>query len=256
MKLSALVLTKNEKDLIGNCLKQLKFADEIILLDQESSDKTVKIAQKYTDKIFKTKTRSFAKNRNFLAQKANGQWLLYVDADERLSQVLIAQIKQATAQENFSAYYIPRKNLVLGKWLKHGGWWPDYVPRLIRKDKLIDWYGEVHESPKIRGRASKLKTPIVHFTARNLGLMFSKSISWAKIEAELYFRHRPTKVTIFKVIKSMTREFFSRYFLKLGFLDGKIGLIASIYQSLHQAMVMTYLWEKQNSAHKLDDFKN
>src|SRR3989344_2976305 len=150
MKISALILTNNEQEIIGDCLKQLKFVDEIIVLDQNSQDTTLEIAGQYTDRIYKTATEDFAKNRKTLASFAKGDWLLYLDADERLSQDLIAEIKNAIRRDRYSAFYFPRKNIIFGKWLRHTGFWPDYVVRLIKRSKLVSWQGKVHESPKIK----------------------------------------------------------------------------------------------------------
>ena len=248
MTISALILTKNEQDMIEDCLKQLKFVNEIIVLDQNSQDKTAKIAKKYTDNFIMSSSQDFDKNRNLLASSAKSDWLLYVDADERLSDKLIEEIKTEISKNDYSAYYFPRKNIILGKWLKHGGWWPDYVPRLFKKDKLIVWKGRVHESPKIQGDFGYLNTPLEHFTARNLSLMFRKTTHWAKVEAELFHQANHPPVTITRVVKSLALEFFNRYFAKLGLLDGQVGLIEAIYQALHKSIVLTYLWELQNDA--------
>ena len=148
------------------------------------------------------------------------------------------------------AYYFPRKNIIFRKWLRHGGWWPDYVPRLIRRSKLIGWEGKVHESPKFHGQFANFKSPLIHLTGRNLSQMLKKSTKWAKIEAELYYKTYSSKVSVLKVFKALFSEFFRRYFIKMGFLDGQAGLIESIYQAFHQAIVLVYLWELQNNANK------
>jgi glycosyltransferase involved in cell wall biosynthesis len=250
MRLSALILAKNEEEMIEGCLEQLDFVDEIIILDQGSMDRTVQIAKKYTDKIFKSAHDDFGKNRTILAQHAKGDWLLYLDCDERITKKNVEEINSAIKGGPKNSYYFPRKNFILGKEVKHGGWWPDYVPRLFYKSNLKGWYGRVHESPKIEGAISYMKNPIIHFTAREVNLMFLKSIKWAKTEAELRYEAHQPKVNILKTIKAMGIEFLNRYFVKRAFLDGSIGLIESIYQGLHQAMVMAYLWELQNKTVK------
>ena len=250
MKLSALILTANEEKLIEDAITQLEFADEIIVLDQGSEDKTVQIARKYTDKVFVVRKQSFDQARNLLAEKAKGDWLLYVDADERLNQDLVKEIKEACQSSEYDAFYISRKNIVLGKWLKHGGWWPDYVPRLFKKEKLDRWQGLVHESPLVSGQFGYLKNPINHLTAISLEKMLTKTTRWAKIEAELAFRANHPKVTIIKVIKSFIFEFANRYFIKIGFLDGTVGLVEAIFQGLHQCAKLTYLWELQHETEK------
>lgn len=246
MKISALVLTKNEQSMIGECLSQLDFVDEIIILDQDSTDRTIAIAKKYTGKIFKTKLDAFDQNRNILKDLARGQWLLYLDADERLEKESVSEIEEAIESDSFAAYHFPRKNIILGKWLKYGGWWPDFVPRLFKKDKLRGWYGQVHESPKVDGPFGYFKTPIVHLTARSTSQMLEKTTKWAKIEAELFQKANYPQVTITKVAKSAIVEFLRRYLAKRGYLDGTVGLIEAIYQSFHQAVVLTYLWEAQH----------
>ena len=245
MKISALILTKDEEEMIDDCLKQLSFADQIIVLDQNSRDKTVGIARKYTKDIFETKEEGFDKNRNTLAKMAKGDWLLYVDADERLNETLVKEIKTAIYEDKYAAYYFPRKNIILGKWLRHTGFWPDYVPRLFKGTNLVKWYGKVHESPQITGNFGYFKMPLSHFTAQSMSKMLNKSIKWAKIEAELSLKDKHPQVTILKVVKGMLFEFINRYFVKKGFLDGTVGLIESIYQAYHKAMVLTYLWELQ-----------
>lgn len=246
MKISALILAKNEEEKIGGCIKQLTFVDEILLLDQNSSDTTVKIAEKLNVNILKKATGSFDKDRNILKEAANGDWLLYVDADERFEQQTIAEIKAIVEREKGGAFYFPRKNIVLGKWLKHGGWWPDYVPRLFYKKDLIEWKGPVHESPVFKGRKQFAKNPINHFTAKSIKSMLEKTTKWAKIEAQLYYKTNFPMVTKFRVTKAIIREFVIRYFIKRALLDGRIGFIQSIFQALHQAIIMVYLWEMQN----------
>ena len=250
MKISALVLTRNEEELIGPCLAQLSFADEIIVCDQNSTDKTCEIAQKYTKNIIRSNSDDFSQNRNLLAKQAKGDWLLYVDTDERLDHKLTSEIKEITASGSFAAFYIARKNIILGKWLRHGGWWPDYAPRLFKKKSLIGWEGKVHETPKVDGEFGYLKIPLEHLTARSLSQMFAKTIRWAHIEAELNLQAKSSPVSIMKITKSILTEFFNRYFTKMGFWDGQIGLVQAIYQALHQAIVLTYIWEMQNTTEK------
>lgn len=249
-KISALVLAKNEEDLIGEALRQLKFTSEIIVLVQDSEDTTYEIAKKYTKNVLTTKNEDFDKNRNMLAQEAKGDWLFYIDADERLTLDNTSEIKKVIKLNTHSAYYFPRQNYILGKFQKHGGWWPDYVPRLFRKTDFLGWTGKVHESPKIRGTFGYLKNPLIHKTARSVSLMLEKSTKWAQVEAQLYYQSTNPKVTPSRVVKFSLYEFIKRYFLKLGFLDGKIGLVAAIYQALHNAMILTYLWELQNESEK------
>ena len=247
MKISALILAKNEEETLEECLRQLNFVDEIIVLDQFSTDDTIKIAKKYTDKVIQSSKQDFDVNRNILRSKAEGEWLLYIDSDERITSTLREEILTTIKDKKHAAYYIPRENYVLGKRIRHGGWWPDYVPKLFKKNQLIAWNGRVHESPQINGSFGYFKNPLIHYTARSMSKMFQKTIKWAKIEAELSFNAQHSKVSQIKLLKAMVFEFSSRYFKKLGILDGVPGLIEAIYQALHKAIVLTYLWEIQNN---------
>lgn len=247
MKLSALVLVKNEEKSISDCLKQLSFADEIVVLDQSSTDSTRKIAKKHSSRILESSSSDFSKNRNTLAENAKGDWLLYLDADERIDSDFIDELNNKIKNDEYSAYFVPRKNYVLGKRMKHGGWWPDFSPKLISKSKLIAWKGRVHESPQVKGEIGYFKSAITHLTAKNLNFMLTKSVKWAKVEANLNFENKAPKVTIAKVISAAAKEFVRRYVVNRGFMDGTLGLTQAIYQSLHQAIVLTYLWELQQN---------
>lgn len=222
--------------------------DEIIIIDQNSTDKTIQIAKKFTDKIFPTSSEDFSKNRNLLASYAKGDWLLYLDADERLTTELIDEIKSSIELAKSPAYYMPRQNFILGRQLRYGGWWPDYVPRLFRARYLIGWQGKIHESPKIKGEFGYFRNSLRHHTARSLSMMLTKSTKWAKVEANLFHDGSNPKVSAIKLLHFSSSEFISRYFIKLGFLDGSIGLISALYQALHKAMIFTYLWELQNNS--------
>ncbi len=257
MKISALILARNEEEVIEECLKQLDFVDEIIVLDQLSTDNTATIAKKYATKVMRSSKKDFNLNRTILRDEAKGEWLLYVDCDEKITTALKEEILSSVKKSNCEAYYFPRENFVLGKRLKHGGWWPDYVPKLFKKSQLITWHGRVHESPEVVGKFGYLKNPLIHETGRTVSKMFQKSIKWAKIEAELSYKTGHSRITVIKTIKAAVQQFFSIYFVKLGILDGQIGLIEAVYQSLHRIMVLTYLWEIQNNTQeKLINFNN
>lgn len=248
LDISALVLAKNESSTIKDCLKQLDFVKEIIVLNQSSTDDTVKIAEKYTKKIINSTDENFASNRSTLQKAAKCKWLLYLDPDERINEKNILEIKSAITKAEFGTYYFARKNIILGRWLKHGGWWPDYVPRLFLKKALVGWSGRVHESPDITGNIGYMEQSITHLTARSLEGMMNKSIKWAKIEADLSYRAKHPKVNELRIIKAAFREFVARYFFKLGLLDGTVGLMEAVYQGLHQAIMLVYLWEIQKNS--------
>ena len=138
MKVSVIVLTKESASVLGDCLESAKWADETVVVDSGSRDATKEIAQKYNARFFNFE-KGFSQKRNFGAQKARGEWLLYLDSDERITPLLREEIKKetkTTKDTGTSAYAIARRNILLGREMKYGGWWPDYVVRLIRKTKL------------------------------------------------------------------------------------------------------------------------
>lgn len=245
--ISCVIIAKNEEKMIKGCLKTLEFCDEIVLIDNNSTDDTTKIAKKYTDKIFEIKTGSFSKIRNFGCSKVTGDWLLYVDADERIGDELIKEITQTTKDPQFSAYAIPRKNIMFGTWVKHGGWYPDYQVRLFKKNKLISWQGELHERPKVQGEIGTLKNDIIHYTHRNISETLQKKLEWSSIEAGERLKTGHPKITWPRIVKVMIGEFINRYFLKGGWRDGTVGLILAADEAFSMFVIYTRLWEMQNN---------
>jgi glycosyltransferase involved in cell wall biosynthesis len=245
-KISAIVLTKNSEDLVADCLASINWADEIVVIDDNSSDKTREIAKKAGCKVF-TFSGNFSEKRNFGAKKAIGDWLLYIDADERVTPLLKKEIRSRLTnhQSPYVAYAIPRRNIFLGHEMRWGGWWPDYVLRLIRKDSLLGWEGELHEQPKIQGEIEKLKNPLTHFSHRTLGEMVDKTNEWSLVEARLLLDSKHPKMTWWRFLSVGFREFWDRGIKKLGFLDGTVGVIEIIYQSFSRMITYAKLWEMQ-----------
>ncbi len=257
--LSAIIVAKNEEKMIGGCLNSLQgLADEVIIIDSGSTDKTVKIAQKHGAEIIKTRKKGFSNWRNLGAEKAKGEWLFYIDADERVTPELKKEILSlftvhCSPFTVHSAFAIPRRNILLGHEMRHGGWWPDYVLRLIKKDKLEAWRGELHEQPKIKGSVGKLKEPMIHLTHRSLTEMVEKTNRWSEIEVRLMFEAGHPKMNICRFSSAVFREFWYRAVLKLGFLDGPIGIMEIIYQMFSRFVSYAKLWEMQLKSAK---FKN
>ncbi|MBI2066254.1 glycosyltransferase, partial [Candidatus Woesebacteria bacterium] len=157
-------------------------------------------------KIF-TFSGNFSEKRNFGARKASGNWLLYVDADERVTPLLRKEIEKAVeGPQEISAYAIPRRNIFLGHEMRWGGWWPDYVLRLTKKDSLLGWEGELHEQPKIIGKVGKLREPLTHISHRSLAEMVDKTNDWSEVEARLLFEAGHPKMTWWRFLSVGARE--------------------------------------------------
>jgi (heptosyl)LPS beta-1,4-glucosyltransferase len=253
--ISVIIIAKNQADLLVDCLKSAQWAREIIVVDNGSTDNTVAVAQKYNAKVYKGPQGSFSDWRNFGASLAKGDWIFYLDVDERITPDLKAEIQTLLQHWNESpinpvAYAVPRKNNLLGHDMRFGGWWPDYVLRLINKKFLIGWKGDLHEQPKIKGAVGKLKNSIYHISHRSLTEMMDKTNSWSEIEAKLLFKSGHPPMAWWRFFSVATREFFYRGVWKLGFFDGPIGAIEVFYQVYSRMITYAKLWEMQEMGKK------
>jgi glycosyltransferase involved in cell wall biosynthesis len=228
-KISAIVLIGGncDKALYRRCLDSISWINEIVMVRLD------------------TRKTGFAFARNEGAKKAKGDWLLYVDTDEEITPGLKKTIIQVIGSEKFSAYAIPRRNFIFGKEMKHCGLWPDYVLRLIRKDKLEGWHGRLHEQPKIKGDIYHLEEPLIHRKHKSLAEMVEKTNDWSEIEADLMFKAHHPKMNIFRFFSAGLREFWHRMIVQTAFLDGTEGVIYGLYQVFSRLISYSKLWELQ-----------
>lgn len=250
MKISVIIGAKNEEDFVTDCLESIKWADEIIfLLSPESVDKTEEIARSYGVRVIRQKVKEmdFAAWHNQGMEEAKGGWLLWVDADERIPPLLAREIQETILKTEFSAFAIPRRNFLLGKELRFGGWYPDYQIRLFKKEKLKGWVGKLHEQAQFEGEMGKLENAMIHLQPEKLEPALEKSIKWSNIEAGLLYEARHPSVTWWRVLRMGVTTLFERLVKKKGFLDGTEGWIESIYQAYHTMIVYLKLWERQNT---------
>jgi glycosyltransferase involved in cell wall biosynthesis len=245
--LSVVVLTKNAQDLISECLDSAKFADDLLIIDSGSTDKTIEIVKSKKARIinFPGQKIEFAKWRNQGLKEARGDWLLYLDSDERITPSLQKEIISTIAHPTTVAYEIPRQNYYLGQPVRFGGAWPDYVKRLFRKDKLRGWENELHENPIVVGSFGRLKSPLLHFTHRDLSSMMEKTKEWSKIEARLLYEANHPPVTWWRILRPMVSEFWQRGIIKQGLRDGAVGWIEVIFQVFSRFITYARLWELQ-----------
>lgn len=253
MKLSVIILSKNAEYQIENAIRSVSFADEIIVIDSGSTDKTIEIAKKAKVKIFNIKTEDFSKMRNLGLEKAQSEWVLYVDTDEVVSKELASSIIHSTSsgQEYQAssinstqvAFRIKRKNFYLGSYE-----WPkiEKLERLFKKDALKGWYGELHESPKIEGLIGELDGFLLHYAHKDLSSMVKKTIQWSDVEAHLRYSTNHPKMSWWRFPRVMFSAFADSYIKKGGWKLGTAGLIESIYQSFSMFITYAKLWELQN----------
>lgn len=244
MKLSVVVLTQNSVQTLNDSLESVKAADEIIVVDGGSSDETVKIAKKYTDKIYTHELTSFADQRNWAAKKVTGDWLLFLDADEQISPNLWREIKESDKKPH-AAWQFKRKNIFFNHWMRFSGYWPDYQKRLFKVADFKGVVGAVHEQYLFNGTLGTMTNPLEHRPPRNMTANLVKSAAWTKMEAEALFKAGHPKITALRLIKVMVWEFCFRYFKKLGFMDGYLGFEEAVFQAMNKFFVYQQVWEMQ-----------
>ena len=247
--ISAVIITKNAESLIADCIDSLSFCDEILIIDNSSSDRTGEIANKMGAKVFGRSSDDFSDLRNFGLEKATSEWVLYVDADERATAALAVDIKYRISirqpADKYSAFRVKRKNFYFGSSKKNE--WPyiERLERLFKKNKLDGWYGRLHESPKVKGEIGELEGYLLHYTHRDLSSMVKKTIEWSKIEAELRLKAGHPKVTWWRFPRVMLTAFFNSYIKQGGWRVGTVGLVESMYQAFSIFVTYARLWEMQ-----------
>ncbi len=247
MKISAVIIAKNEEVMLSDCLATLKWADEIVLIDNGSTDNTAKIARSAGARVINfPKGKNYSDLRKKGASEAKFEWILYVDADERIPENLAREVVSIVKSESaLNAYAIPRRNFVLGKELKHGGFWPDYQKRFFRKKGLSGWSGKVHEEPIFKGELGLLVNPMLHIKHEDLSQMVEKTNNWSEIEGRLMLEANHPPMNVLRFLSAMAREFWLRMIAKKAFLDGKIGVIFALYQVFSKFVSYAKLWEMQ-----------
>lgn len=253
--LSVIIITKNEEDRIKACLESVKWADEIIIADGGSTDKTLEIAKKYTKKIVLSTGEDFAAWRNKATAEARGEWILYVDPDERVLIPLKDEILQLINHNDKSAYAISRRNMIFGKEVKYGPFWPDWVIRLLKKSDFESWVGKIHEFPKFKGKLGYTKNSLLHLTHRGVDQIVLKSLEWSKIDARLRLESNHPKMSAWRFLRIFTTEIFNQGILRGGFFNGTVGVMDSLLQVFSLFITYVRLWEMQQ-AKPLDEVYN
>ena len=225
--LSVIVITKNEASHIGRCLESVCWADEIIVLDSGSDDNTVALCKHYTDKVFATDWPGFGIQKQRALDKAQGDWVLSIDADEVVTAELRMEIEKVLVQAQFNGYEIPRLSSYCGRQIRHGGWWPDYVLRLFRRNVGYFTDSVVHERIVVPGEIGKLTSPLLHDAFVNLDEVLHKVNSYSSLGAKM-LHQKGVRSSLSKAIFKALWTFIRTYWLKAAFLDGRQGLMLSI----------------------------
>lgn len=236
---SVVVITKNEEDNISDCLMSVMWADEIIVLDDDSSDKTVGIAKRFTDKVFSRKMDIEGVHRNYAYGLARNNWVLSLDADERVTPSLAEEIRQLFNNPiEHIVFAIPKKTYLGKKWLRYGGWYPASKAQLF--DKRVVKYEEKGVHPRIlyHGTCGHLKNDIIHYSYKDFHEFFQTLNNQTTLEARKWFEER-RKINLLKAYRKYLSRFIRHYFIEQGFRDGLTGLMAAFGGGFYQ--IMSYL---------------
>lgn len=255
MILSVIIICKNEENTIKTCLESVKWADEIIIADNGSTDNTLEIAKKYTDKIISFKDRDFSELRSLGFKKSTGEWVLYVDADERVLKNLRDEVLEVIKEDKKSAFAISRRNIIFGEEVSYGPYKHDWVIRLIKRSDFMEWVGKVHEYPRFKGELGYLKNPFLHLTHRNIDHFVLKSLDWSNIDARLRLDAKHPKMTYWRFLRILFSELFVQLIKRRGLMGGTVGVIDSVMQAFFLYMSYVRLWELQQRKPLFEKYK-
>lgn len=242
MKISSIILTHNNEATLKATLESVMFCDEIVVIDDFSSDKTLEIARKFTSKIFQNKLGSnFASQRNFGLSKASNDWVLYVDSDEIVTNKLKNEILNLDFSKN--GYFIKRQNKFLGKHLKYGEWGDIYLLRLANKTKG-KFVRQVHEYWDIKGETSNLKNVMLHKQSKSLS-EFIKNINNYSLIHSIELENEAKNASFLKIIIWPFLKFGKNFLVKKGYLDGTPGFVIALLMSFHSFLAWSNVWIKK-----------
>ena len=243
-RLSVVVVTRNEEDRLRACLESVAWADQIVVVDAESDDKTVTIAREFTDHVVVRPWPGYAAQKNVAIEMATGEWVLSLDADEVVSTELTAEIRRVLAADGpADGYAVPRRNIFWGRWVRHGGLYPDWQLRLFRRGRGRFIERAVHESVRVDGRVERLAGHLEHRSYRDVGDFLARADRYAALAAaDAVAQGRRARARDF-VLRPLGR-FLSMYVLYRGFLDGWRGfLLASLY-AYYVLIRAVKIWER------------
>lgn len=243
--ITAIIIAKNEAEMIVNCINTLSWCDEVLVIDSASTDETAKLAEKVGARVIGFSHRSMAKSRNEALKKVKTEWVFYVDADERVTPTLAKEIMVHLETSQAVALSMFRQNVHYGKIMLHGGWNQDQVTRVFKKSHFVEWFGDIHESPSFDGSEIKLNSPLIHLTHRNTQDGLKKTIAWTKIEADLLAKSDIKAVNLLTILRKGVMEFIRRSIIKGGRKDGVEGWIEALVQGINRMLVYVQVWEKQ-----------
>ena len=277
--LSVVIITFNEEANLPRTLESVKWANEIVVVDSGSTDRTVEIAKSYGAKVWVEPWKGFAAQKNSALEKATGDWVLSLDADEEVSAELQAEIRwilpasqqwnkegmpvfgdpesqeigdrglsYGLDEENVEGFHIPRTNIFLGRSIRHGGFYPDRKMRLFRKDTAAFEERLVHEDAHVKGNTLSLRNPLIHHAYPTLSSYIDHMNRYSSLGAEMKAGNRRVGFSFINIVLRPLFTFIYNYFFRLGFLDGREGLLLHMYHSVYVSWKYAKAWEISRKA--------
>ncbi len=247
--ITVIITAYNEEKNITDCITSARLlTDDIIVIDTESTDKTNSLAKNTGVKVISMPySRIVEPARQSSIGRAKGDWILILDADERINEELASEVKKVILQDKYTHYKINRKNFFGKVWLKFGGWWPDSISgRLFLRRSFISWDSAIHSKPVIKGEEGHLNSLILHYSQGNLEKMVEKTAIFEDIESDLLLP-QTSLVNTSTFFRKFFGEFYRRMIKHTAFLDSRLGIIAALYQCYSKTVTYLYLYEKQNN---------
>lgn len=244
--LSVIVITNNEAHNIRRVLDSVKFANEIVINDSGSTDGTLEIVRTYGCKIIQSDFIGFGAAKQATLDAATSDWVFSIDADEEVDDTLAAAIAKAITTTDCDGYLVNRKSQFLGRWILHSGWYPDYLPRLFKRNKGRLTTDSVHERIEISGKLGKLPGHLLHYTDPNITHYLAKLNRYTTLSADI-LHGQGRRFRVSNVIIKPPAAFFKMYFLKFGFRDGIPGLLLALLSAFHVLCKYAKLWERQRA---------
>jgi glycosyltransferase involved in cell wall biosynthesis len=248
LSLSVVIITLNEEANLGRTLQSVAWADEIVVVDSGSTDRTREIAESFHAKVYVEPWRGFAAQKNFAIGKASGDWVLSLDADEEVEPALAEEIRAVlTANPSTAGFWIPRKNFFLGRWIRHGGFYPDPKLRLFRRgagefeDRLV------HEDVRLNGATAKLRGHLLHHAYPTLDSYLDHMNRYSSLCAQMATAQGPQGFSLVDIAIRPRLTFLYNYVLRGGFLDGREGLLLHLYHEEYVSWKYAKAWERSRA---------
>jgi glycosyltransferase involved in cell wall biosynthesis len=248
MTLSVAIVAMDEEANIGRILDSVRWADEIVLVDSGSKDRTCEIAREHGARVVVEPWRGYVAQKQYAIDLCTREWVLLIDADEEVSPGLAEEIRAAIADPNaVSGYWLPRKNLFLGRWIRHGGFYPDPKLRLFRRGQGFVTGHDPHDrcelTPEVPQQTRQFKNALIHYTYPNLTLYLGHMNRYSSLGAQLAFAKGHRRFSFSNIVLRPLATFAYNYFIRLGFLDGREGLLLHQYHAVYVSWKYSKAWE-------------